>query len=39
MGSLIKRHLSREKTIPTVREVSSSPPVVGIVNETNHKIE
>jgi hypothetical protein len=38
--SPIKRHLSREKRIPTVRGVSSSPSVVGIeVNETNHKIE
>jgi hypothetical protein len=34
--SPIKRHLSREKSIPTVRGVSSSPSVVGIgVNETN----
>jgi len=34
--SPIKRHLSREKSIPTVRGVSSSPSVVGIgVSETN----
>jgi hypothetical protein len=34
--SPIKRHLSREKSIPTVRGVSSFPSVVGIgVNETN----
>ncbi len=37
--SPIKRHLSREKNIPTVRGVSSSPSVVGIgVNETNQPI-
>jgi hypothetical protein len=36
LGSPIKRHLSRKKSIPTVRGVSSSPSVVGIgVNETN----
>jgi hypothetical protein len=35
-GSPIKRHLSREKSIPTVRGVSSSPSVVRIrVGETN----
>jgi hypothetical protein len=30
-GSPIKRHLSREKSIPTVKGVSSSPSVVRIV--------
>ena len=35
-GSPIKRHQSREKTIPFVRGVSSSPSVVGIgVGQTN----
>ena len=35
-GSPIKRHLSREKSIPTVRGVSSSSSVVRIgVDETN----
>jgi hypothetical protein len=36
LGSPIKRHLSREKSIPTVRGVSSSPSVVRLgVGETN----
>ena len=36
MGSPIKRHLSREKSIPGVRGLSSSPSVVRIgVGETN----
>jgi hypothetical protein len=36
MGSPIKGHLSREKSIPTVRRISSSPSVVRIgVGETN----
>jgi hypothetical protein len=36
LGSPIKRHQAREKSIPTVRGVSSSPSVVGIgVSETN----
>ena len=35
-GSPIKRHLSREKSVPTVRGVSSSPSVVRIgVGDTN----
>ena len=35
-GSPIKRHLSREKSIPSVRGVSSSPSVVRIgMGETN----
>jgi hypothetical protein len=35
-GSPIKRHLSREKSIPAVRGLSSSPFVVRIgVGETN----
>jgi len=38
--SPILRHLSREKSISTVRGVSSSPSVVGIgVGETDRKIE
>ncbi len=37
--SPIERHLSREKSIPTVRGVSSSPSVVGIgVIEANQPI-
>jgi hypothetical protein len=36
LGSPIKRHLSREKSIPAVRGLSSSPFVVRIgVGETN----
>jgi hypothetical protein len=38
--SSMKRHLSREKSIPTVREVSSFPSVVGIgVNPFRKKME